>query len=59
MSVRNYCSTLPNISVDTDLTLQFNYADLGVAPHVPVEIDPVWYGPVQHFIYQFKLTSHI
>jgi len=34
-------------------------AGLGLALLSPVQSDPVWCGPVHHFIHEFKTTSHI
>ena len=34
-------------------------AGLALALHSPVQSDPVWHGPVQHFAHEFKTTLHI
>jgi hypothetical protein len=36
------------------LLCKFGNAGLGLVPHGPVQSDPVWCGPVQPFIHEFK-----
>jgi hypothetical protein len=40
-------------------TRRFGDAWFGLALHGQVQSDPVWRGPVECFICEFKMTSHI